>query len=174
MLNPTHDERFKRLVLQLAASRLRISYLTAAQAFGLTIYGDGLWGKREYSGNLINSYAGRSLDYETETPDVYAASTINLNLFHPQIIEGVPMRVYDVLACGGFLLSQYRPVLEEQFTIGKDLDVFHNPHELAEKVDYYLQYEDERNAIAQHGQQTVLQHHTYSQRLQQIVEWLDG
>lgn len=172
-LNPTNEEKFKRLVMQLAASRLRISYLAAAQPFGLTVYGDALWGKREFSGNLIQCYAGRSLDYETETPDVYAASAINLNLFHPQIIEGVPMRMYDVLACGGFLLSQYRPVLEEQFTIGKDLDVFHNPNEMAEKIQYYLQHGDERNAIAEHGKQTVLQHHTYRHRMQQIVEWLD-
>lgn len=171
-LAPSNDELFKRFVLQLAASRLRVSFLSAAQSFGLTVYGDGLWGKREFSGNLISSYAGNSLDYKTETPDVYAASSININLFHPQIFEGVPMRVYDVLACGGFLLSQYRPVLEEQFTIGEDLDVFHTPNELAEKINYYLQHVDERKAIAQHGQQTVLQHHTYSHRLQKIVDWL--
>lgn len=172
-LNPTNDELFKRFVLQLAASRLRVSFLSAAQSFGLTIYGDALWGKREFSGNLISSYAGNSLDYETETPDVYAASSININLFHPQIIEGIPMRVYDVLACGGFLLSQYRPVLEEQFTIGEDLDVFHTPNELAEKINYYLHHKEERKAMTKHGQQTVLQNHTYSHRLQQIVDWIN-
>lgn len=171
-LNPENEPKFTRFVLQLAASRLRISYLSAAQFFGLTIYGDALWGKREMSGHLVKSYAGHSLDYETQTPEVYAASAINLNLFHPQIVEGIPMRVYDVLACGGFLLSQYRPVLEEQFTIGKDLDVFHNPSELAEKIRFYLQHEDQRREMAAHGRETVLQHHTYRHRIRQIMQWI--
>ncbi len=173
-LNPKEEPKFIRFVLQLAANRLRVSYLSAAQPYGLAIYGDALWGKREFTGNLAQSYVGYSLDYETQTPEVYAASKINLHLFHPQIDEGIPMRVYDVMACGGFLLSQYRPVLEEFFTIGKDLDVFHTPSELAETIEYYRQHENERAEIARHGRETVLMHHTYKHRIAQLIEWLDG
>ena len=170
--NPAGGREWTWLMLQLAASRMRAAFLSAVQPLGLTIYGDGYWGKREWVGNLVEAYAGRSLHYETETPEVYAASAINLNLCHPQIKEGVPMRVYDVLACGGFLLTEYRPVLEEQFTVGRDLDVFRTPRELAEKAAYYLAHPEARQEIARHGRETVLQHHTYVQRLSTLMERL--
>ena len=161
------------LLYQLATVDIRIRFLNTALPHGLTIYGDALWGQRAYAGQLTQAYAGTSLDYRAETPEVYAATPINLRICHPQLADSVPFRVYDVLACGGFLLTEYRPALEKQFTIGRDLDAFRTPEELSEKIAYYLEHKPLRKDIATQGQQTVLQNHTYKHRINEIIQMLD-
>ncbi len=168
-----NDKLFPWLVLQVATAEIRIAFLNAAMPYGLSVFGDSYWSNQPLVGGLINAYAGRSLDYATETPEVYAASAINLHICHPQVTEGVPVRVYDVLACGGFLLAEYRPILEEQFTIGEDFDVFRSPSELKGKIEYYLSRQALRAHIAQHGHKTVLAHHTYKHRISELCRKLD-
>ncbi|MEW6238772.1 MAG: glycosyltransferase [Candidatus Omnitrophota bacterium] len=167
-----NDPIFPWLIYQIAAAEIRFAFLAAAQPYGLAIYGDALWGQARYTGGLTQAYAGRSLKYDCETPLVYAASAINLHINHPQIVDGVPIRIYDVLACGGFLLAEYRPVLEEQFVIGRDLDVFHTPQELREKIEFYSPRKELRRDIGEQGKQTVLANHTYRHRIKELLSML--
>jgi len=164
-----NDPIFPWLIYQIAAAEIRFAFLAVAQPYGLAIYGDAFWGQSRYVGGLAQAYAGRSLKYDCETPLVYAASAINLHINHPQIVNGVPIRIYDVLACGGFLLAEYRPILEEQFAIERDLDVFRTPQELQEKIEYYSHRKDLRREIADHGKQTVLASHTYRHRIKELL-----
>ena len=55
--------------------------------------------------------------------------------------------------------------LHHLFTPGKDLVIFRDEQDLLEICRYYLSHEEERAAIAAHGQLTVLTHHTYRSRL---------
>jgi len=45
--------------------------------------------------------------------------------------------------------------MENDFIVGIDLDVFTDVDELRNKIQYYLEHEDERLKIAEHGYQTV-------------------
>lgn len=170
--DPQSSPTFSWLLRQLAASEIRMSFLTAAMPYGLSIFGDALWNKTHFAGSLVPCFAGTSLRYESETPELYAASKINLSICHAQVIEGNPIRIYDVLACGGFLLAEYRPSLEAEFTIGRDLDVFRTPEELARKIEFYLENDELRREIAECGRQTVLTHHTYRHRIAAMVNFL--
>lgn len=170
--DPAQTPTFQWLLRQLAASEVRKIFLSAAAPYGLTIFGDAIWKKPEWSGSLVQCYAGTSLRYDVETPQLYAAAKINLSICHPQVGDGNPIRVYDVLACGGFLLGEYRPALEREFTIGQDLDMFRTPDELARKIEFYLGNEALRRDIAAHGRQTVLQNHTYRNRISSILSFL--
>lgn len=113
-----------------------------------------------------------SVDYWTQMPKVFHESRINLNLTIPNIKTGIPLRVWDVLGAGGFLLTNYQPELELYFEIGKDLEVFENKRELAEKVSYYLENEDERQKIAQRGFEKVKALHSYERRMEEMIEIL--
>jgi len=161
------------LPFQIATMEMRRVFLSAALPYGLTIHGDSLWRNPDLVGPVYSAYAGRSLDYTTETPHLYHRAKINLCLINPALDESVPLRVFDTLACGGFLLTEYRPVFEELFEPGVHLDVFRDPKELSEKIEYYLAREDERKAIAQAGRQKVLAEHTFAPRIRQIMEWLE-
>lgn len=112
------------------------------------------------------------VDYLYEMPKVFALSKINLNITSRSIETGIPQRVWDILAVGGFCLTNYQQELEDYFEVGKDLEVYHNPEELLEKIDYYLKNEKERLRIALNGYKKVREYHSYEKRLQEIFEWI--
>lgn len=109
-----------------------------------------------------------AVDYHTEAYKVFAMSKINLNFTAPNIESGIPLRVFDILSAGGFLLTDYREELFEFFEPGKDLVIFENIEDLTQKASYYLTHEKERLKIALNGFQTLCKHHTYKHRLTKI------
>ncbi len=155
-----------------ASSLRRRYYLEALADMGLVIFGDADWEHPSYSGPLRANYGGKRLDYFTELPNLYASAKININIFHSQCVVAPNPRVYDVLACGGFLLTQYNPGLEDEFHIGRELVVFHTRDELRNKAEYFLNHPKERNAIAEQGQLKALAKCGYHDRMQRFLSAL--
>lgn len=108
----------------------------------------------------------------TEMPKVFQASRINLNITMRPIETGLSLRIWDVLGCGGFLITNYQAELPEYFEIGRDLETYESMEELEKKINYYLTHEEERVEIAIHGYETVAKHHTYKIRLAQMLRIL--
>ena len=52
-------------------------------------------------------------DYLTKMPQVFRRSKVNLNITLRSIISGIPLRVLDVLAAGGFLITTYQEEIDE-------------------------------------------------------------
>lgn len=113
-------------------------------------------------------YCG-SIDYWSEMPKVFRASKINLNFTIPNIKSGIPLRVWDVLGSGGFLLTNYQAELPYFFEEGKDLVCFDGVEDLREKVGYYLENEEERRAIAESGYRKVKETHLYIERIRTML-----
>lgn len=107
-----------------------------------------------------------------EMPKVFYYSKINLNITMRPIQSGLSQRIWDVLGCGGFLLSNYQSEIPEYFTIGKELDCYESLGELKEKISYYLSHEDIRREIAHNGFQKVKTQHTYVHRICQMMQTL--
>lgn len=108
----------------------------------------------------------------TEMPKVFQASRINLNMTMRPIETGLSQRIWDVLACGGFLLTNYQAEIPDYFEIGRDLETYESMAELEEKIQYYLTHEDKRMEIAIRGYEKVAAHHTYEIRLAQMIRIL--
>lgn len=110
--------------------------------------------------------------YYDEMPLVFHHSKINLNITSKSICTGLPLRLFDIMGCGGFVLTNYQAELPEYFDIGKDLAVYENIPHLMELVEYYLKHDDERREIAENGYQKVKEGFTYeiaiTRMLQQI------
>ena len=106
----------------------------------------------------------------TEMPLIFSRSKINLNITAKTIQTGIPQRVFDVLACGGFLLSNYQEELFEHFVPGEDLDVYSSKEELLDKINFYLSHETERISIARHGYEKCIKQHSVNVRLNQILQ----
>ena len=105
------------------------------------------------------------VDYLSEMPVVFRNSAINLNMTLKTIKTGIQLRVFDVLGCRGFLISNYQEGLAELFEDGKDLVMYHSQEELLEKVDWYLMHDAERKRIATNGYNNVKKNHTAMNRL---------
>lgn len=77
-------------------------------------------------------------------------SRINLNFTEPGS-GGTSVRLYRIMASGGFALTTPWQDMEEQFIVEKHLDIFSSPEELQDKIEYYLKHENKREMIAQNG-----------------------
>ena len=111
-----------------------------------------------------------ALDYHTQVPSLYKSAKINLSSSLRAAQSAIPLRVLDILACGGFLLSNAQPEVCEYFEDGKELVVFHSMDELIEYTGYYLEHEDERKEIASEGLLKVKKAFRYEDRLKEMFK----
>ncbi len=100
---------------------------------------------------------------------IYNRSRININISLHCIESGLSQRIYDVMASGGFMVSNYQEEIEEQFEIGEEIIIYHNEKELYDQVCYYLSHEDERKKVALKGQEKVFREHSYENRIYRIM-----
>ena len=103
---------------------------------------------------------------------LFARAKIILNITRSDFFgagTGINLRVFEATAAGAFLLTDYCDELDELFVVGEEIETFRSAAELAEKVDYYLQHEDQRRAIAQRGQQRFLAEHTWAARTVRLI-----
>ena len=108
-------------------------------------------------------------DYYTKMPSVFRNSKININNTLRSIRRGIPLRVLDILACGGFVLSDYQPGIAEEFEEGKEIAFYYSLEDCKEKVKHYLEHDEERNAIAMAGHRKVLEHFPFKKRLSAVM-----
>lgn len=105
----------------------------------------------------------------TEMPLVFAGSRINMNITIKPIKSGLSLRVFDICGCGGFLMTNWQPELQECFDIGKEAECYSSQEELIEKISFYLANENARAHIAFSGLERVRREHTWTQRIAQIL-----
>lgn len=106
----------------------------------------------------------------TEMPIIFHQSKINLNLTAKSIRSGLSLRIFDVLGCEGFLITNYQTELPEHFNIGEDLEAYTSLDDLMGKCEYYLSHDKKRQEIAHNGFEKVKKYHTYDIRLTQMLE----
>ena len=132
-------------------------------------YKVNVYSNSDVSDLLRIQYCG-SVDYWSEMPKVFRMSKINLNFTIPNIKSGIPLRIWDVLGGGGFLLTNYQAEIPYYFNEGEDLVCFDGLEDLCEKVGYYLEHEEERKRIAWNGYRKVREKHSYIERIRTILD----
>lgn len=118
----------------------------------------GLLGAIPFGTNLKN-YAKRLLP----APGA-AAETTGTNA----VFEQIKGRNFEIPGCGGLLLTGKAENLEDYYEPDKEIVVFENTRDLIEKINYYLNHEDECAAIALAGYERTLREHTYVHRFNDI------
>ena len=109
-------------------------------------------------------------DYYGEMPLVFHNSKINLNITLRSIFAGIPLRCMDILGAGGFLLTNYQQDLLDYFIPGEDFDYFEDEADLLRKVDYYLEHDDIRTAIAKRGHEKAKEEHSFKKCFSAMLE----
>lgn len=168
--NDPEDLRLVELIVEYGAMAVyRGNVLRSVADLGLDIYGDE--GMKELLGEDGNYCGG--IDYkvrEDSLPKVYNATKININITRAQSKTSLPMRVFDILACRAFLLTDYRRDLGELFSLGEEVVCYRDLDELRRLAEYYLEHEEERMEIAKRGEERILKEHTYKTRMETLIE----
>lgn len=111
-----------------------------------------------------------SLDYARDLPCFYAAAQVNFNCTSRQMKGAVNQRVFDVPACGGFLLTDAGPQLERLFDPGAETAVYDRPEDVEEVARRWLADPLGRAELARRARARVLAEHTYAHRLRRLAE----
>ncbi len=112
------------------------------------------------------------VDYYDMAPYVYKTAKINLNITLRSIKSGIPLRAFDIMGAGGFLLTNYQADFADCYTADEDFVYYESKDDLINKIDYYLKHEDERIEIAANGYQKTAANHTYRHRIEEMLSYL--
>jgi len=135
------------VVWQAVNTRVRIALLTGVrheiEVFGMfadpsSVERLGAYGNLHYEGNAPH-FDG--------LPGVYASTRVNVCVGNALIHRGLPSKLLDCLAAGGFALSDPKQDLVRVF--GEDVRriFFRDPDELGERIDHFLAHPRERREI---------------------------
>jgi spore maturation protein CgeB len=104
-----------------------------------------------------------------QQPLIYSHAKISLHI-NRESWPGVSTRVFDVMACKTFLLSNYTEEIAKLFENKRDIVIAKNGKEMLELAQYYLDNEIEREKIATNGYEKVINNHTFKQRAKQVYD----
>ncbi len=76
-------------------------------------------------------------------------------------LKNMQGRIFEVLSCKCFLLTEYNSTLNYFFKPGKDFEVFKTNNELLEKIKFYLKNNKLREKIANHGYKTFIKKYEF-------------
>lgn len=83
-------------------------------------------------------------------------------------------RVYLTLGAGGFIIHPRCSELEKEYQEGKEIVFYDNMENLYQKIDFYLQYPEQREKIRLAGWEKTKQNYTYKHRVCSLVATLQG
>lgn len=148
-----------------ASMRLRVDAVKAVHAkYPTVVFGDTLWE------NVVNSgFKGRISYYTNEIVEVYNRYTVHVNVSKFQLRYAINQRPYDVPACGGFLLTDRRHDLSEVF-LPDEMASFGSIEELLDQIEMFIHDKELRKRFALSARERVLSAHTYSHRIDTILD----
>lgn len=111
-----------------------------------------------------NFYYGQALFEEAARK--FSESKIVFNI---AMTDDINMRCFEVMATGSFLLTNWIPTIEELFEDGKHCVFYRSEEEMIAKAQYYLEHDQEREAIAQAGYEEVMKNHKIQNRVDVIL-----
>jgi len=140
-------------------------YFVPALPFGLVIYGNRTWAPP-----LAAACRGKLP--MPDLPKLYSSSLVNLNAHIGEHIDwdSINLRIYDILACEGFVLSDYSASLAELF--GEALVTTRGDEDEWAKLVRYLADPQERHRRSREGRRIVLSNHTYANRVETVMAYL--
>ena len=119
---------------------------------------------------LIGVNLKGAVNYMTDMPKVFNCSRININPVMRNIRTGIPLRAWDIVGAGGFLMTSFQLEYMDFFENGKDYVYYESHDDLLRKTEYYLNHEDERAQIARNGHEKAVKFHSYEKRLEFILD----
>lgn len=152
------------------ASHHRLEIVASLAEHGVEVWGDRGWSCLEERGVRFRGPAAHG----APLTKIYRESSINIDIARLYQADIVPMRVFDVLACGGFLLVEHSEDLECLFDVGREILSYRSIEELGELVRHFLAHPEERLHFANVGREVVLERFSFDSRVDRMLGALHG
>ena len=117
---------------------------------------------------------------DEEMIDIVSVSKINLGFLEvfsefgeKKIQQHLHLREFEIPMCGGLYITNYSDELTEFYEIGKEVITFRNEYELTDKINYYLNHENEAEKIRKAAFERAINCHTYQKRFTELFQKLN-
>src|SRR5206468_5775269 len=130
-----------------------------------------VWGKGWEKWRKPLHWSGRSVEGK-DFAAVCSSSNISLGINPSRAAGGSTYtsdRTWMVILAGGFYLGHGTPGLTEMLREGDHCAWYKDIDSCLEKIAYYLEKPDQRERIRREGQVFVREHHTYDQRIHNLL-----
>ena len=141
-----------------------IEYMHHLLPQGLQVYGNNKW--RDFLPEYSN-FTSRLSDQQLWS--TFKHSEISFCLTKHQFISVVHERPLQVIACGGFPLTDNRDELWNFFD-KDEIAVFRSIEEAKDKAQYYLKKPEERQSMTQKARQKLEERHTNRHRMKRLID----
>jgi len=135
----------------------------------IRIFGNG-WSRTKKS--KLYSYWQKGKGYGEEMRNEVANAKIVFNFTRQQHVTGMSMKVFEIPACGGFMVSNYTEEQSEILRHGKECVYYNSFDELEEIFQFYLNNEKLRLEIS-HNAINRIKEHNYSNRVLQLLNYVE-
>ena len=149
------------LLGEMSASEKRLTCIAQLGCHKIQVWGDSGWKHILNHGIVHRGYAG----HFKELNHIYCDSQINIDVGRLYQSDIVPMRIFDILACGGFVLAEYNEAIEELFVLDEEIVCWKSFADLRHKADYFLRHPEEARSIALAGRARVCRDHRIKDRV---------
>ncbi len=171
---PTRIELYDDNIISFVGNSIRgdvvnSRYIKPALSEGLKIYGNQAGWGGEYNNNLMGK-----IEQIPNEPALYTESKILLNChINEHILHNtLNYRVYCILACGGIIISDRIKAIDDHFS--EYIVTTDGNGDLKDKISEVLgNYDHYKNAAAK-GMEYVLACHTFTNRMDNLSEYLKG
>lgn len=164
-------QRVKKLLFIASYTQQREEFLNQIDTIEVKLVGSK-WDKNNLSSNINCINENISID---DVAEAYNKFKFILNIKHEHnVINGLNMRTFEAIACGGCLLQDYVSDVELNFEIDKDIVVYRNLDELNYLIDKLQKDKKFYNNITANGQKLLASKHTYNHRIKSMLECFKG
>jgi spore maturation protein CgeB len=110
---------------------------------------------------------------QENVPALYSSAAINLNCTLEDCVrwDVVTLRAFEVMACGGFLITDEVPSLRS--VCGEAVVITSGFDDLENKIEYYLSHERERKEIARMGPE-VAKNYSIDSMAHRLTDYLES
>jgi spore maturation protein CgeB len=167
-MGPAGTEPYLVVAGNMYPSRVRLLERLIAKGIPLKLYGPGFprWmGETTARG----AHTGRRVYYE-EKARIFRSAAAVLNTIHPAEIAGVNGRLFQATGSGAAVLTEFRPVVPDLFTVGDEVLVYHGFDDLIDQATRLLNEAGLTARLGDAATRRAHRDHTYDRRLTTILE----
>lgn len=155
-----------------ANSRRRVEAVSLLEEINnFALYGPADWLELLPSPRLKEAYRG-PIDSRDDLLDLYRSSRINLSINSLQGFGFINSRVFDVPSAGGFLLTEWSPILSQIFEEAVNCVWYRAFSDMLGLIHKYLDRDEERISIILRSQERIRSAHTYRRRAMELLRVL--
>jgi len=147
-----------------ATQIVRKNYISGIRSGDIHIFGDEKWNQFGLTSNIHKSVHNIEV-----APLIYSTSGINLNISSCQLETAVNLRLFDIPAANGFLLTDWKDSLADLFDCKNEIVTYYSINEMNDKIDYYLRNIRDREIIVLKAKKRIQSEHLLKHRIKKIL-----